>query len=201
MLKLVILPQWLVDALKAANLDLADALEVKNLLTILSKEDVAFYLYVNSVGMGPTLVLRDSVLGSISGEFSGSTDSLFQLLVERVGANDYDGDVLKAYDALVAKGRVAVDSGQWEVYRREIKAQLLNHWQQPEDNEVVAYEVRRLGSDAVALIPIVIPATDDHSQHKKECDQLLNILCGAYPFTRVASTSLFKSYVRLCSVS
>lgn len=193
MLKLVILPQWLVDALKAANLDLADALEVKNLLTILSKEDVAFYLYVNSVGMGPTLVLRDSVLGSVN--------SLFQLLVERVGANDYDGDVLKAYDALVTKGRVAVDSGQWEVYRREIKAQLLNHWQQPEDNEVVAYEVRRLGSDAVALIPIVIPATDDHSQHKKECDQLLNILCGAYPFTRVASTSLFKSYVRLCSVS
>ena len=46
-LELVILPQWLLNSLKANNLSIAHALDISSLTRILSVDDVSFYLAIN----------------------------------------------------------------------------------------------------------------------------------------------------------
>lgn len=176
---LLLIPEWVEKALEGADWPLRKVLDPDVLSTTLSREDVAFYVFLNR---HINRWLPDAVRDTFE---CGTEYSLkFRDLTE------FEGEVtdLVTYhemqDIKATQGgeRVTLDT-------RELFGPLSD----PIDPKNLRYVIREIQYDTIA----VIPKQERGDGHKGMVDYLLLLLSQRLSFEELARTPLFKYYVQI----
>lgn len=183
LLKIVFLPRWLENPLKAAGADLSTLTDIKKLLSILSKEDVAFYLHT-----------QDSLFQLLSQPVM-STLSAYPFYDKLRRCSGLSEDEIAEIQQLMACG--AGDHGSPE---EVVRAFMGDNYCPHIDSRWVNF---MLTAEMLDHETVVVRMVKDAPTEKTDqllgyfYEQLLKLTYMFHPFDRVASTSLFKAYLEL----
>lgn len=177
-LTFILIPGWLVKALKAANLPLTAALEVDKLNSILSKDDVSFYCYSNSIllsQMYPALA-RDLPLHFV--DYSQDPS-----IVKKV--QDFAATATPVHDANAYDTVIPVPSQEVE--------------ENPTKRDIHLFTFQEIRDNVVAILPV--KAVGEHISEVavlKDCySNAIAFLHSYLPLEGIATTSIFREYVNL----
>ena len=181
LLKLVFLPRWLENPIKAAGADLKVLTDPKKLLSILSKEDVAFYLHTQSR-------LFQLLSAPVMQSFEGYP---FHEALVKCGIPQADIDDLRMMTSITGD-----TSSPLEVVRAFMGDNYCPHIDSSWVNFMLTVEM--LDHETV-----VVRMVKDAPTEKTDkllgyfYEQLLKLAYMFHPFHRVAETTLFKAYLDL----
>lgn len=195
--KLMILPDWLCEALKAHNLQPKDVLTVEGLRSILSADDVNYYLSqvekLMHIGIGtrPTYPAIQTVLDSfnVAHTNSGHHKPLRSGLETPVKINTLYGSDFTHYDFFNSL------AGMNEYLPRRFAASL-------QDNALVDPYVEFASSDLFVLkfTTGLYSGVEDQAQYgipnkgKLFVRNVLDLMLGNYGFDEAVKTDLFELY-------
>lgn len=177
-MKVVILPMWLRKSLEFSKVELRYALSLEKLTTILSLDDVAFYLYVNSM------------FGNYVNEVDCSSLGRLDLLKDQ--GHKLSPEVKEQLSKLV------------DYYHIKPKAEkvpaLLGTMEVDGDYESVkfGYKVELLNEEYLAVFPYLLDEGADTTRAALTfADDLVKHNLITTPFEVVATSQHFKHYITL----
>lgn len=189
-LKLVLVPGWVEKALSSVNEPLTSLLDLDRLSSILSKEDVTFYVYLNESLFKkihpfvhetfPLLYLTDKVMSGVTTNF---TSDEFMNLYERVEAENQDPELELLTDSLLT-GETEDQNKEWEKYLYEIF---------PIQDNVMGYRLKEIPSlkeKEASQIEIV-------QAHFRAIDETIKRMLTYLSFEDVARTKIFSQFIRI----
>jgi hypothetical protein len=177
-MKVVILPMWLRKSLEFSKIELRYALSLEKLTTILSLDDVAFYLYINSM----------------SGEF-----------VNEVGLSSFEPlNILEEQKHKLSEETLQQLTKLLDYYSYRPKADkvaaLLGTLEIDGESESVkyGYKVELLDEDTLGVFPYILDEGADTTRAALTfADELIKHHLITTPFEVVAKTQHFKKYITL----
>lgn len=190
-MKIILTPDWLLRALDAAGEDYSTALNLTKLTSILSREDVAFYIYVNRhlhqllPDGGEPIINTFEVCDSLS------------LFNDPCASEGLDRQVVSALEQLYVEA-----SGDYDTHWKGIYTDLV--WSEDYidfETALVTYRPKLLTEDVISLIPDLVkdgPGNTIDDGRKELYNSLIGIVCSVSTFTKVAKSALFKGYIKAC---
>lgn len=175
-MKIVIIPEWLKKSLDNAKLDYDAVLSLKELLTILSLDDVSFYLYINDI--------KDSLIGEIDFSFYRNHNFEEQL-------STLNNDVADSIRSLRLSRSVRPLADK--------KHALINQLVMDDDNKSFGYSVKLLNEDTIAIFPYLLNEEQGIKNIINVLDDLIKTHLIVAPLEEVSKSKNFSKYVNLLS--
>ncbi len=176
-LSIILIPSWVEQSLKAANLPLSAALDVEKLSNILSKEDVSFYCYSNPI-------LLQQLYPGVFSEFP------------IVGLNCEDATIQrKLNDLASANIPLTRENAYGTSYAMPVDQS--NNGSTPPTVDL--FNLVELTERIIAVIPVQVSAKDvDINILYKECyNRAIGFFHRFGSLSSISSTNLFKKYTEL----
>ena len=178
-MKIAIIPVWVRKALEASNKELHYATDLKTLSTILSLDDVAFYLSTNTM-------LHDFVTEldlSFFDKFHSALDCGIPYFKE------LDEETSEALSRLYTHYMVRPPVSRAEAMFGRLS---------DVDSNVIGYSVKLLDEETLAVLPHVLDEGADTTKAALHfADEVIKTHLITTPFETVASTQHFKKYIAL----
>lgn len=172
-MKLILVPQWVERALKSESLPLDTVLDPEKLLATLSREDVAFFGWLND---HLDILFEDEIFSSFN---TGCR-----------GALNFTDEQMRAFQDIHFAFRVRQNAKAGE---NTVSRDLFGPTAERCEIDEIGFSTRCIGKDAVVLIPE--KATTPSLMGM--VNDLLFHLTNRHAFHEIANTDLFRYYVKL----
>lgn len=168
-MKIILVPNWVENSLTANSFSLKDVLKQDVLNSILSREDVAFYLYLNR---NLTRWLPEAIVNT----FSSGDEATGYKIEEQV--NDLTNLIL-GYS--IGKQSTVTDTAElFSVFDSDVLP------------EQIAYKLESLNGDTL----VVLPRKDSGVSLRVIVNGMLSRLSEVTPFEKLVLTPLFKYFIK-----
>lgn len=193
--KLVLIPSWLEEVMRTKQKSLRYCLDIHALSRILSENDVAFYVAINTY-------LYEHLHAAIKDTFTRADilSPFDYLLPDSTGTYPNEADVHANLDKIrgLVNGQFSLDSNKPSGYNLlDILPhnELLEIKNSPIEISSLNFQLHVLDIDLFGItFSRKDPTENSDKQTKRSLYNALNVMTGLYPFTQIAGTSLFKTF-------
>lgn len=190
--KLVLIPGWIEDALKASKVPLNAVLDLKKLSSILSKDDVAYYIATHDAllrKLFPVLANSFTVYdlfpweGRNNNAFSKEELSLFQQTISNATLSN-TGNSIPLYKAISAIPSTPVSATEQVEFGNAVND--------------YTFDIFELADGVAAIRPKLKEAGYSYTQQDRETYRaVIGFLCQYDTFENIATLPLFNHYTKL----
>jgi hypothetical protein len=190
-MRMVLIPTWVEEALKAANKPLVTCLDVCELSNTLSKEDVVFYMDLNER-------LRESLFKPLADTFREY--SLYPFTPGQLGGNGIpEPGPVKDFQEYCSRKLIELRLANPKISPYQLVSN--SGYEIPPDEQFsvrYTFDVVYLKDDVVGVRPMVRHSDEaDINEDIRAYDELMKLLCTFIPFEKIAGLPAFNHYTRL----